>query len=149
MRCSGAWGSLGLSLVAAPVDGQANSPSLGLAMVVVASDPAFGGLGPTAVFPLSAELGVAATAIAGWRGPALVGRGELLLQVQFAARARGARWYGLGGVAGVTGRSGGGFLLLALGLERGRVGCWWGEAGVAGGIRLAGGYRYPIRSTRR
>lgn len=123
-------------------------PLIGVAATAVASDPAFAGIGPTLVFPLSSELGVMATAVGGWRGggSSFAGRGELALQVRIPGRPGAlTQWYGLGGVAGVTGRSGGGFLLLGIGAERGRVGRWWGEAGLGGGVRLAAGYRRPIR----
>ena len=116
----------------------------GVAVVGVASDPGFGGVGPSVRMGLGREIGVIATGAIGRRGDRWVGRGELAVQYRFAeSRSRRPTWYLAGGVAGVTGRAGGSYLLAGLGLELpmgGRTG-FWAEGGAAGGARIVAGFR--------
>ena len=81
---------------------------------------------------------------AGTRDGSLAGRGELVLQYLLAPdRRRGVGFYGSGGIGGVTGRQGSGYLVIGLGLEwapGGRSG-WMLEGGVGGGLRLSVGWR--------
>lgn len=72
-------------------------------------------------------------------------RGELLTHFMLApGRARGVGFYGIGGIAGITGGGSGGYLVLGVGLESNPAGAsgWLLEAGVGGGARLAVGWRH-------
>lgn len=151
MRPSGTWGTLALALAAAPLSAQRGRVQVGVALAAVATDPIFAGLGPSIVAPLSSQIGLALTGTAGWRGSEPVGRLEVALRVEAPTSAEPrARWYLLGGVAAMTGRGAGEFVLLGLGFERGVRARWWGEAGLAGGVRLAVGRRYLLgRASRR
>lgn len=139
-----AWAGLLLLGSVRSLAGQAATVEIGVAAVGVGSDPVLAGIGPTARIALSRELGVLATGLGGRRGDRWVGRGELQLQLRFAERFRPSRaWYLASGVAGTTGRDGGGYLVAGLGLERpiSRRVVWIGEAGVGGGARLLVGIR--------
>lgn len=81
---------------------------------------------------------------AGARDGSLTGRGELVLHYLLTPdRRRGVGFYGLGGIAGVTGRERSGYIVLGVGVESapgGRSG-WMLEGGVGGGFRLSVGWR--------
>ena len=85
-------------------------------------------------------------------GGAWAGRGEVAVQLRFGSwDGLKAIWYASGGVAGVTGASGGGYLMAGAGVElpAGKAGSWWSEVGVAGGFRLAAGYQVGVRGRKR
>ncbi len=143
----GAWGG------GFPATGMAQERlAVGPALEFLASDPAAFGLGPRFRWRLVREVGFAAAASLVRRGGDWAGRGELTLQLRFGSWG-GAKtvWYGFGGVAGVTGPLGGGFLVAGAGVETpaGRGSTWWGELGVAGGARVAAGYQVRIGGQKR
>ena len=140
----------------ASVTGAAQEPaSVGPALVVVASDPAAVGFIPRVRWRLAQEIGMTAGAgLVRRSGGALAGRGELTAQLRFGSWfGPKPAWYVSAGVAGVTGSSGGAFLMAGAGVElpTGQTGSWWSEVGVAGGFRVAVGYqfRYSALGTRR
>jgi hypothetical protein len=72
-------------------------------------------------------------------------RGELLGHFLLSPEEhRKAGFYVAGGVAGVEGPVGRGYLVLTLGLEQapGRRSGWAVELGAGGGVRVAAGYRW-------
>lgn len=87
---------------------------------------------------------VVALAAGGARDASFTGRGELVLHYLLAPdRRRGLGFYGLGGIAGVSGRGSSGYLVAGVGVESapgGRSG-WMLEGGVGGGFRLSIGWR--------
>lgn len=123
-----------------------------MAVVYVARDPGAVGVLPRVRWRLGREVGLAVGAGVVRRGGGWEGRGEVTMQLRFAAGA-GSKpvWYLAGGVAGVTGPSGGGFLMAGAGVElpAGQGGGWWGEVGVAGGVRLAAGYQVAVGRRKR
>ena len=128
----------------------AQTVRLGPTVLVAASDPWFGGGGATVGVRVSRDVEVTGALLAGRRGEATVGRGEIGVRVYLPQRSiRVTRWYLQGGVAGVTGRDQTtGLILAGLGVERGRRNAWFGEVGVGGGVRVATGYRWQIGANR-
>ncbi|MGE0438875.1 MAG: hypothetical protein AB7L66_00285 [Gemmatimonadales bacterium] len=139
-----------LSSGARPVAAQAQKSTVGLAAVVAVSDPVAAGVGPTLWFPLGADAGLRTRALATRLGERWVGRFEGAVEYRVPVN-RGARprWYLAGGVAGNTGRGGGPFLLLAIGLDFRRAAGPTVEAGVGGGARVAASFDVPVRGERR
>jgi hypothetical protein len=142
---------VGLWLFPAGVAAQA-TPGAGVAAVVVASDPWFGGGGVQGVAPIGGLLRLGGLAALGRRGSSTEARGELTLQLAFDQELRTRRlgWYLGAGLAGRTGRDAEGFVLAVVGVEgrAGDRGRWWIESGVGGGARVAVGYRWHRSATK-
>lgn len=113
--------------------------------LAVMQDPEWLGGGVYAGWRPGGKARLALTINAGSVDRRFSGRGELLAHfVLTPEKKKGLGMYGLGGIAGVTGRRDQGYLVLGLGLERspgGRSG-WAIEAGVGGGVRLSAGWRW-------
>ncbi len=125
---------------------------MGAGFVYVMSEPGAGGVLPRVWWGLGREVGMAVGAGLVRSGGAWAGRGEVAVQLRFGSwDGLKAIWYASGGVAGVTGASGGGYLMAGAGVElpAGKAGSWWSEVGVAGGFRLAAGYQVGVRGRKR
>jgi hypothetical protein len=106
--------------------------------------PSFAGGGVSYGWRLGGRTRVVALAAGGSRDASFTGRGELVLQYLLAPdRRRGLGFYGLGGIAGVTGRVSSGYLVAGVGMESAPGGGsgWLLECGVGGGFRLTIGWR--------
>jgi hypothetical protein len=118
---------------------------LGPQLFAAPRDPALVGGGLFAAVRPGGNARVAANLVGAVQDGTAVGRGELLAQFVLGPRQlRGVSPYGLGGIAGETGRGMRGYLVLGAGLESapGRRSGWAVEAGVGGGVRLAAGWRW-------
>lgn len=108
------------------------------------ASPTFAGGGLSFSMRPGGDVRVLGLVAAGARRDRLNGRGELVLHYLLSPdRRRGVGLYGIGGIAGITGRGSTGFLVLGVGAESspgGRSG-WLVEAGVGGGFRVAVGWR--------
>ena len=131
------WGS--------PVAAQLPRRELGVALVLVGSDPVYAGLGVSGGLHLGNELRAVGAMTVGGAGGEVVVRGDAELQFVVDPFGRGrARLFAGAGLSGVTGPNGGGYLLVVAGIEgapRARRG-WSVELGIGGGARLAVGYRF-------
>jgi hypothetical protein len=117
---------------------------IGVQALATFASPTFAGGGVSYAVRPGGRARLMGLVSAGTRDGSFAGRGEIVLHYLVAPdRRRGAGWYGVGGIGGVTGRRGGGFLVAGLGVESapaGRSG-WMLEGGVGGGLRLSFGWR--------
>lgn len=117
----------------------------GLQGLALFEDPAWLGGAMYGAWRPAGGARLALTIGAGSSDGRLSGRGELLAQFLLSpGRRSGVGFYGLGGVAGVTGPRDQGYLVVGLGLEwaPGGGSGWAIEAGVGGGARVAVGWRW-------
>jgi hypothetical protein len=118
---------------------------VGIQAFATLAAPSFAGGALSVAWRPGGRTRLALLAAAGARDGSLAARGEALLHYLIAPnRRRGLGFYGLGGLAGVTGRGDAAYLVLGLGVESapgGRSG-WMLEGGVGGGVRLSAGWRY-------
>ncbi len=134
------------SVAPSPVRAQRPPSSVGIQATLVGSDPAFEGVGGTVVKALDRQLRLTAGATVGRAGSETRGRGELALEYLFDPATRGWSPRLAGGVAGVSGPRGGGYVLLEVGLEqrpRDRTG-WRIDLGVGGGVRVAASFTWRL-----
>ncbi len=122
---------------------------VGLAAVLLASDPVVGVAGPYLGLRTSARTRLGLTGGAGVTDGAFAWRGELAAHFLLAPGNRtGPGLYGGGGVA-VSGARGAvhGWVMLLLGLEArpGASSGWFVEAGLGGGPRVSAGWRWRHR----
>jgi hypothetical protein len=146
MRCR--WGELlavGVALTHPRLGGAQQVREIGIQTIGTFSSPAalvaggYGALRTTGRTRLSLALGAGVSdRKVAWRGEIL---GHFLLSPE---ERRKAGFYVAGGVAGVEGAVGRGYLVLALGVEaRPREASGWAaEVGFGGGFRVAMGYRW-------
>jgi hypothetical protein len=113
--------------------------------VVVLSDPLFAGAGLQGAIRPGGRGRIALGVFPGMLDERFALRGELVAHFLLSPGGRrGVGFYGLGGVAGLTGPRDRAYLMLGVGVEAnpgGRSG-WMLEAGVGGGARIAAGWRW-------
>lgn len=133
-----------LSLVSVAAAQDLRGYELGLAGVATWSSSTFAGGGLTGALRTGGRTRVVLGLFPGRHSGEFAGRGELSVQYLLTPdRMRGWSFYGLAGLAGVTGPRGGGDLMLGLGIESApasRSG-WMLEGGVGGGARILVGWR--------
>jgi hypothetical protein len=118
---------------------------LGVQATGTFSDPALAVAGVYGALRTLGRTRISVSVSAGGSGGDAVIRGEVLAHFLLSPeKLRGAGFYLAGGIAGVEGRTGRGFLVLTAGLEQrpGRRSGWALEAGFGGGARIALGYRW-------
>jgi len=144
---------IGLALSGLGAQGRAQRPpampgrgSLGVVALGVGSDPVFGGVGPAGALNLGREVRLRTNLVVGQRGPDLVGRAELAIELRTSPMGRGWALFGGGGLAAEIEREVRGRVLVTIGAERdpGRGRGWWIETGLGGGLRIGVGYRLRI-----
>ena len=116
----------------------------GVQALATLADPSFAGGGISFSVRPEDRTRFAAAITPGARDRRFALRGDLLLEYMLdPARFRGVGVYGLGGVAGVTGRSGAGYIVLGIGVESAPGGSsgWAAEVGMGGGVRFTLGWR--------
>lgn len=112
---------------------------------VVVTDPVFAGAGFQGAVRPGGRSRLVVGVLPGMIEDRFALRGELVAHFLLSPGARrGVGFYGLGGVAGLTGPRKRAYLMLGVGVEAnpgGRSG-WMLEAGVGGGVRIAAGWRW-------